>query len=242
MRLRSVVLSFLHLPSDNFFFKPICHPYSVSTTRPWMYVFRLYQMFRARLIFHSAELYKAIYQFVCRSPNIAELTVEDPAEAFEDLRDKNDLQMLLSNERFLKEGFGPSWHGTETETRARKSGRADHESETSSVSEVVGQGKLGPPADKVWGEKWRKDLKIAGVRRLTSVFLGLRSNQCFQRQFHRLIEMLILSRLDPTDQAKARAYRLQVKERLYRFNFVSPSLAFCFCVTQSFVLGNTCTT
>ncbi|KAG7446149.1 uncharacterized protein BT62DRAFT_155548 [Guyanagaster necrorhizus] len=30
--------------------------------------------------------------------------------------------------------------------------------------------------------------------------------------------MLILSRLDPAD---LRAYRLQVKERLYRFNFVS---------------------
>ena len=187
-----------------------------------------YIEFRIHLILHSAKLYKAIYQFTCRSPKIAELTVEDPAEAFEDLRDKNDLQMLLSNERFMNEGFGPSWHGTETETsRARKSGRANPESSSSSVSEVVGQGKLGPPADKVWGEKWRKDLKIAGVGRLRSAFLGLRSKQCFQRQFHRLIEMLILSRLDPMDQAKTRAYRLQVKERLYRFNFVSPTSAFC---------------
>lgn len=32
--------------------------------------------------------------------------------------------------------------------------------------------------------------------------------------------MLILLRLDPSDARGMRAYRLQVKERLYRFNFV----------------------
>jgi len=32
--------------------------------------------------------------------------------------------------------------------------------------------------------------------------------------------MLILLRLDPVDSRAARAYRLQVKERLYRFNYV----------------------
>jgi histone acetyltransferase 1 len=42
-----------------------------------------------------------------------------------------------------------------------------------------------------------------------------------QRQFQRLVEMLILLHLDPSDKASMRAYRLQVKERLYRFNFVS---------------------
>ena len=36
--------------------------------------------------------------------------------------------------------------------------------------------------------------------------------------------MLILLHLDPSDSAGLRAYRLQVKERLYRFNFV------CVCV------------
>jgi len=83
--------------------------------------------------------------------------------------------MLLSNERYLEEAFGSSWQGTESETgRARKTGRADHESEVPSpdraaiVSEVVGQGRLGPPANKTWVEKWRKDLKIAGVCDLMS--------------------------------------------------------------------------
>lgn len=54
-----------------------------------------------------------------------------------------------------------------------------------------------------------------------------------QRQFHRLIEMLILLRLDPHDARALKAYRLQVKERLYRFNFVShhykPSVIYSRC-------------
>lgn len=36
--------------------------------------------------------------------------------------------------------------------------------------------------------------------------------------------MLIMMHLDPTDVQGARAFRLQVKERLYRFNFVSGRL------------------
>lgn len=44
---------------------------------------------------------------------------------------------------------------------------------------------------------------------------------CYKRQFERLMEMLILRRLDPSDAAALKVYRLQVKERLYRFNFVS---------------------
>ncbi|GLB35455.1 putative catalytic component of the histone acetylase B (HAT-B) complex [Lyophyllum shimeji] len=145
---------------------------------------------------HGSELYKAIYQNILSQPNIAELTVEDPAEAFEDLRDRNDLRMLLSNERFMEEGFGGAAvsHGggrVGGVGRARKGGKGA----------VEKKGKLGPPSDKAWLEKWRRDLKIAG------------------RQFQRLVEMLILLRLDPVDQQALRAYRIQVKERLYRFNF-----------------------
>jgi histone acetyltransferase 1 len=35
--------------------------------------------------------------------------------------------------------------------------------------------------------------------------------------------MIILLRLDPADARAQKAYRLQVKERLYRFNYVSLS-------------------
>ena len=37
--------------------------------------------------------------------------------------------------------------------------------------------------------------------------------------------MLIMLHLDPTDVQSAKAFRLQVKERLYRFNFVSEQIA-----------------
>lgn len=42
-----------------------------------------------------------------------------------------------------------------------------------------------------------------------------------QRQFHRLVEMLQLLNLDPLDTKGFKAFRIQVKERLYRFNYVS---------------------
>ncbi|KAF8515885.1 acyl-CoA N-acyltransferase [Gautieria morchelliformis] len=120
---------------------------------------------------HGSELYDALYRYLLTRDDVLELTIEDPAEAFEDLRDKNDLQMLLANEAFTREGSA-------------------HPS-----------GKLGPPADKAWAEKWRVQMKIA------------------KRQFQRLVEMLILRSLQPQDIKATRAFRLQVKERLYRFNY-----------------------
>ncbi|EJD06193.1 histone acetyltransferase type B catalytic subunit [Fomitiporia mediterranea MF3/22] len=128
---------------------------------------------------HGSALYTAIYQYVLGQSRIAELTVEDPAEAFEDLRDRNDLHMLLGLEPFITEALGGP----------RESGL------------VRGKARLGPPVEKGWAEKWRQDLKIAG------------------RQFHRLIEMLILKHIDLSDSKAVRAYRLQVKERLYKFNY-----------------------
>ncbi|KAI0355017.1 histone acetyltransferase type B [Trametes cingulata] len=143
---------------------------------------------------HGSALYTAIYQHVLASPSIAELTVEDPAEAFEDLRDRNDLKMLLANEKFMREGFGPeavSSNGGKVPRTKRGKGRTMR----------AGAGNMGPPADRGWLEKWRTELKIAS------------------RQFNRLVEMLILKHMDPSDERAQRAYRLQVKERLYRFNY-----------------------
>lgn len=62
--------------------------------------------------------------------------------------------MLLSNEQFMEEAFGVQV--ADGAGPPRKSGRGADLS--------LGKGKLSPPADKVWVEKWRKDLKIAGVR------------------------------------------------------------------------------
>ena len=109
----------------------------------------------------AAELYKAIYQYIIKQDGIAELTVEDPAEAFEDLRDKNDLKMLLSTQQFMAEAFGAESHSGGRVSgigRGGKSGRGGAKEGAS-----ANKGKLIPPVDKVWVEKWRKELKIAGV-------------------------------------------------------------------------------
>jgi len=147
---------------------------------------------------HGSALYSAIYNYVLSQPRIAELTVEDPAEAFEDLRDRNDLRMLLRNTRFMEEGLG---HPGNAQPASSTDGQGITNANAVSTSASKGKGKLGPPADKGWVEKWRCDLKMAG------------------RQFYRLIEMLILKHLDPADERAMRAYRLQVKERLFRFNY-----------------------
>src|ERR1700742_322071 len=100
----------------------------------------------------TAELYNAIYAHVLSRADVAELTVEDPAEAFEDLRDRNDLKMLLSNAQFMKEAFGDNGVGV-----SHGGGRVVKGKGKSARGM---KGKMGPPAEKGWVEKWRKDLKI----------------------------------------------------------------------------------
>jgi hypothetical protein len=54
--------------------------------------------------------------------------------------------------------------------------------------------------------------------------------------------MLIQLHLSPTDARAAKAYRLQVKERLYRFNYVSADNFYLLCagLTGSLYTGSTC--
>jgi len=111
---------------------------------------------------HGSALYSIIYYWVLSRTEVAELTVEDPSEAFQDLRDKTDLKRLISEGRFNQ---------------------------------------IRAPLDKAWSAKTRSELKLA------------------ERQFARLVEMILLLSLDPKDPVASRAYRLLVKERLYRFNY-----------------------
>ena len=89
------------------------------------------------LMFTLASLYTALYRHCLSRDEVAELTIEDPAEAFEDLRDKTDLRMLFNHKEFIDEAYGYPTSGK--------------------------SGKLGPPSDKVWIESWRKRLKMAMV-------------------------------------------------------------------------------
>lgn len=53
--------------------------------------------------------------------------------------------------------------------------------------------------------------------------------------------MLILKDLDPSDAKAMRAYRLQVKERLYKFNYVSVKITRYRAILRSECTGNSCT-
>lgn len=44
---------------------------------------------------HGSKLYTTLFRHMLERAEVAELTVEDPAEAFEDLRDRNDLRFLV---------------------------------------------------------------------------------------------------------------------------------------------------
>jgi hypothetical protein len=72
----------------------------------------------------SAMLYSTLYSHVLARPEVAELTVEDPAEAFEDLRDRNDLRHLVADgieqdPKFL-DGVGVSARGPRAKWEAEK--------------------------------------------------------------------------------------------------------------------------
>lgn len=50
----------------------------------------------------TAQLYNALYDYAQTLDIISELTVEDPSEAFEDLRDRNDLLRLKDDPEVVK--------------------------------------------------------------------------------------------------------------------------------------------
>lgn len=165
--------------------------------------------------------------------------MEDPAEAFEDLRDKNDLEMLLANERFMAEASGST--PIALVTKGAKDDKTHHgEGRAAKRRKVVakpGRGGLGPPADKRWVEQWRVDLKMAGVSAHTPSRAGTDSPSR-QRQFQRLMEMLALRSFNSGNEKAARAYRLQVKERIFRFNFVRPLPLLCIARSSDLASGN----
>ncbi|KAH9934953.1 histone acetyltransferase type B catalytic subunit [Fomitopsis serialis] len=154
---------------------------------------------------HGSALYSAIYRYIRDAPDIAELTVEDPVEAFEDLRDRNDLKMLLADSAFMGEALGEGWESAAKPQQRAKRHRAvtNGNGNGNGATKTRAVGKLGPPADRGWLERRRVELKMAS------------------RQFYRLVEMLMLRFvvMDGCDKRMEKAYRIWVKERLYRFNY-----------------------
>jgi histone acetyltransferase 1 len=136
---------------------------------------------------HGAALYNTLYRHALERTDVAELTVEDPSEAFEDLRDRNDLRQLMLTGIVNDPGFKLNVGTGDRRARSK------------------------------WEEEKRKENKMASVSDLA--MYNIAPNR-LQRQFLRLVEMLLLKGLDRNDAMALRAWRLQVKARLFRFNYV----------------------
>jgi histone acetyltransferase 1 len=128
------------------------------------------------------------WAIVSRDPLlILRTTVEDPSEAFQDLRDKADLHLILAQDIFAEKQ---------------------------------------PPVDRDWSESVRKELKLGQVRRRLCYSPPLSLVRpsdlcpCSQRQFTRLMEMALMLKLERGNPSKEKTFRLFIKERLYRFNYV----------------------
>ncbi|KAK4058725.1 histone acetyltransferase 1 [Microbotryomycetes sp. JL221] len=122
----------------------------------------------------GSALYTICYENVLKRPEISELTVEDPSEPFEDMRDKCDLYTLIKAKAL--EG-------------------------------------VTAPFDKTKLEQIRKQFKLADLLTYVRNFFEYK-----QRQFYRLVEMILLLNLDQTNEQSLKDFRLTVKKRLYMFN------------------------
>lgn len=138
---------------------------------------------------------------------VSELTVEDPSEEFDALRDRCDLMRLL---RPAQSAALAPYLATD-EGNSTDSGHASSTPFSipiyTDVSDALHAGKLLPPLDPVWSQTTQRRLCLAS------------------RQWARLLEMVTLLAItdafhDTSAQARSiwKEYRLMVKTRLYRKN------------------------
>ncbi|PKI84677.1 histone acetyltransferase [Malassezia vespertilionis] len=116
---------------------------------------------------HGTQLYDTVFARALDDARVCEVTVEDPSESFDLLRDKCDLRRIANAPMI---------------TTARKDNQ------------------LHAPLAHTWSEEARAQAKMA------------------PRQWSRILEMLLLVHLDADNEESMRAYRLQIKARIFRVN------------------------
>lgn len=130
-----------------------------------------------------AQLYNALWNHISDRSEVSELTIEDPSEHFEDLRDRNDLtrlRKLLGQSKEILRGapVDKTWmENTRKELKYAKVGRRHARRDSSR----------------------RADINLACSRQ--------------QRQFLRIIEIMLLEQLKyrKNDPNAYKALRLQVR-------------------------------
>ena len=149
---------------------------------------------------HGTHLYNAMVQTILPDPNVTEITVEDPSEAFDDLRDYCDFKRLKEN------------------------GALNKISLNTDIDPKLSAKRIGVRVPR---------RKLLDVPLLDDI---RKKNKIAQRQFDRLVEMYLLSKIklhsrqagtarltrrgnstDPDDKAYY-YWRLLVKQRIYKKN------------------------
>lgn len=146
---------------------------------------------------HGAALYNAMFKLFVGTPNIFEITVEDPNEAFDDMRDICDISYLRTLPEFQALAL-PSALPRETLAKDANIPRELILGTDESLKQLRHKSKISP------------------------------------RQFHRMIELHLLSTIPPLHRSTARItrkdksahendrkyyfWRLALKDRLYRHN------------------------
>jgi len=147
---------------------------------------------------HGARFYSSIFQYYVANPQTVEITVEDPNEAFDDLRDLNDLIYLRSLPEFQ------ALH-IDTDAQVRKKGRVPS-------NDIIDQAKL---------EVVRKKSKIAPRQFQRLVEMQLLSHIPSHIRKSLLTEHIPKKTATPETKRREHEYRLWcllVKQRLYKHN------------------------
>ena len=147
---------------------------------------------------HGARFYDAIFDYYLEAPQTVEITVEDPNEAFDDLRDLND---LIRIRKLLADT--PDRIKINTSTKIPRKG-------------VVPTGKI---VDLAVIDKMRTELKIAPrqMSRLVEMYLLAKISPSVRLTLHDIPKLKKTSELEG-EKHKYHLWQLLVKQRLYKHN------------------------
>ncbi|KFY50256.1 hypothetical protein V496_09451 [Pseudogymnoascus sp. VKM F-4515 (FW-2607)] len=145
---------------------------------------------------HGARFYSAVFAYYQSDPQTVEITIEDPNEAFDDLRDLNDLIYLRTLPEFqaLKINTG---------TSVRRKGRvpSDEIIEQSALNELRKKVKIAP----------RQFQRLVEMQLLSAIPTNIRKSLMLEHKSANTAETKLR-------QHEYRLWCLLVKQRLYKHN------------------------
>ncbi|KAL9080635.1 MAG: hypothetical protein Q9157_000611 [Trypethelium eluteriae] len=161
--------------------------------------FLIFPPFRGRA--HGTQLYNAMISLFLADPSCLEITVEDPNEAFDDLRDYSDLSRLLKNSAI------PSHLADATVAPDFQDLKIDEKTAKDAILKLPKNRQDAVPLESLIDMKsWN------GIHRASKIH---------HREFDRLVEMHLLTSIPPSHRSASRiAYKHnapQAKDREYYF-------------------------